>query len=144
MPGFQFGETMQGTYTRDGVERPLSFKLDVKVGSVLRHLLDRTATLEGFIDAEGLADHALLTGTILIDPLLGRRIRYEFGFTGSDGESYRFGGQKNVELDPKRVLDSMTHLDAEITNERGDVVASARVNFDLRTIPAFARSFRLR
>jgi hypothetical protein len=143
MTGFQFQETMSGSYTREGIDHPFSFSLRVRQPSLLRYLRDRTATLEGHVDASGLASHAVLAGTIVIDPILGRRIRYEFGFTGDDGKHYRFAGQKDVELTPSRVLPTMTTLPGEITDERGERWASALVRFDTRDLPSMIISFRL-
>jgi hypothetical protein len=42
--GFGFDETMSGTWTRDGVERPFSFTVNVR-----KH--DRLAEMEGTVDA---------------------------------------------------------------------------------------------
>jgi hypothetical protein len=117
MIGFQFHETMSGSFTRDGEERPIRFTVRAVAPSLVQHLRDRTATLEGHVDADGLATHAVLAGSLLIDPVLGRKIRYEFSFTGDDGRSYRFRGQKDVTL--RDLVGSMTTLPAEIVDETG-------------------------
>ena len=140
MIGFTFHETMSGNCTREGEQRAFSFHVDVRSGSVLQYLTDRTATLSGHVDIEGLANHAVLVGTIVIDPLLGRLIRYEFGFTGDDGRPYRYAGQKDVE--PRHPFDSMTTLPGEITDDKGQLWARALVHFDKRDLPSFLRSFR--
>jgi hypothetical protein len=140
MSGFQFQETMSGSYTREGVERPIAFTARVRAPSLRRHLRDHTATIEGHVDAEGLAHHAVLAGTIIIDLLAGHRIRYEFGFTGDDGKPYRLAGQKDVRL--AELVATMTTLPAEITDEKGTRWASALLKFDKRTLPDFLRSFR--
>jgi len=144
MLGFHFDETMSGTFTpegRDEAPRPLTFTVKVRAASLLRHLRTRSAALEGYVDADGLASHAVLAGTIFIDPLLSRRIRYEFGFTGDDGRAYRFVGQKDVT--PSRPIESMTTLPGEITDEAGQRVATALVHFDPKALPSFLGSFRL-
>jgi hypothetical protein len=140
MSGFQFEETMSGTWSRDGAERPMSFSVRVRQPSLLNYLRERTATLEGHVDAEGLAHHAVLAGTILIDPVLGRRIRYDFGFTGDDGKRYRFAGQKDVEFG--RPVASMTTLPGEITDEAGDPFATALLYFDPKDVVGMVASLR--
>ena len=62
MLGFQFNETLSGTYVHDGDELPIRFDVRVHAASMLRHLRDRRATIEGFVDAQGLADHAVVAG----------------------------------------------------------------------------------
>src|SRR5436305_1387345 len=96
MSGFQFSETMTGNYHRDGRERPFSFQLQIRATNLTQFLRDRTAMCEGVVDADGLAENAACTGTVIIDPVLGRRIRYEFDFTAADGKRYHFAGQKDV------------------------------------------------
>ena len=140
MIGFQFEETMTGTYRRDGSDHRFEFRLRARQPSMLSFLRDRTATIEGHVDAAGLATHAVLAGTLLLDPILGRRIRYDFGFTGDDGESYRFAGQKDV--DPHHPVDTMTTLPGEILDDSGAVYATALVRFDPRSLPSFLGSFR--
>jgi|SRR5579883_854339 len=140
MTGFEFRETMSGTWTRDGIERPFAFTVRVRQPSLLRYLRERSATIEGHVDASGLASHAVVAGTIVIDPLLGRRIRYEFAFTGDDGRGYRFAGQKDVAL--RSFVATMTTLPGEIVDERGGPVGTALVKFDPRDLPSFLGSFR--
>jgi hypothetical protein len=140
MIGFHFHETMQGTYTRDGVERPMKFSLEARAGSWLQHLRDRKARINGTIDAEGLASARTIDGELTIDPVIRRIIRYEFNFTGDDGKAYRFAGQKDVSL--LDLANSMTILPAEIF-DGSTAIAKALVKFDKRDLPAFLMSWRL-
>ena len=140
MVGFQFQEKLTGSFTRAGSEHPLQFQLRVRQPSLLQYLRDRSATIEGHIDAGDLASHAVLAGTIVIDPLLGRRVHYDFAFTGDDGKAYRFVGQKDV--DPRHPLRTMTTLAAEILDDTGGRYASALVRFDTSDLPRFLGSFR--
>jgi hypothetical protein len=140
MPGFHFHETMQGTYTRDGVERPMKFSLEARAGSWLQHLRDRKARINGTIDAEGLASDRAIDGELTIDPVIKRIIRYDFTFTGDDGRPYRFTGQKDVSI--LDLANSMTTLPAEIFD--GDkAIAKALVKFDKKDLPSFLASWRL-
>lgn len=148
MSGLRFEETMAGTYraaTADteaggGEPRAFSFTVRAHVPRLVQHLFDHLANLEGHVDAEGLATRAPLTGTLLINPVLGRTIAYEFSFTGDDGQTYRFAGRKHVT--PLRPVESMTHMEGELTDERGVLVATAQVSFKLRDLPGFLRSMR--
>ena len=141
MPGFHFHETMQGTYTRDGVERPLKFSLEARASSWLQHLRDRKARINGTITADGLASECAIDGELVIDPLVKRIIRYDFSFTGDDGKAYRFAGQKDVSfLD---LANTMTTLPAEIFDGAAQPIATALVRFDKRDLPSFLASWRL-
>lgn len=131
---------MAGSYTRDGVERPLSFSLEARADSWLRHLRDRKARVHGTIVAEGLATHASLDGELVIDPLIRRVIRYEFDFRGDDGKPYRFAGQKDVSL--MDLSNSMTTLPAQIF-DGAQPIASALVKFDKKDLPSFLASWRV-
>ena len=99
--GFKYQETMSGTYhliARPEEERRISFTANAAVDNVVKYLRDMTATLEGTLEMEGFADHVPIEGTLEINPLFGRVLRYQFTFTGNDGKSYRFSGQKDLRL----------------------------------------------
>jgi hypothetical protein len=141
LPGFHFRETMSGTYSRDGVERPMHFAITARAASLLDHLRDRKARLEGEVTMEGFASARPLEGDMTIDPLLGRRIRYEFTFAADDGVRYRFVGQKDVTL--KNPVGSMTTLPGQILTLDGTQVATAALEFDKKDLPRFLSTWRL-
>jgi hypothetical protein len=141
LPGFHFRETMSGTYRRDGVERPMHFTVTARAGSLLSHLRDRKARLEGEVTMDGFASSRPLDGEITIDPLLGKLIRYEFGFQADDGQRYRFIGQKDVTL--KDVVGSMTTLPGQVLALDGKQVATALLTFDKKDLPSFLGTWRL-
>ena len=129
MRGFEFAETMAGTWWRDGQrdrERPLSFTLRARS----RSLRGGVAEVEGTLDAEGLASGAEVSGTLTIRPLRERVIRYDLAFTGDGGERYRLVGQKDLRA--SRPVSRLTTLPAHIVGEDGQPVASCRVRFQLR------------
>jgi hypothetical protein len=131
--GFQFDETMTGTWTRVGSPGDTgSFRvqLRVKAEDALRHLRDHLADLEGTLDMEGFADDVPVRGKIEIAPLVKRIIRYELDFTGNDGKPYRFAGQKNIRFSD--LVTTMTTLDASVTDAGGTEVARATIRFDLK------------
>lgn len=140
MPGFHFHETMAGSYTRDGVERPLRFSLEARAGSMLQHLRDRKARIHGTISAEGLASERALDGELTIDPIIKRIIRYEFSFDGDDGKRYRFAGQKDISIFD--LAGSMTTLPGALL-EGDHAFATALVKFDKRDLPSFLASWRV-
>jgi hypothetical protein len=131
--GFEFEETMTGTYTRTGApseQGAFRFQARVKAEDALRHLRDNLATLEGTLDMEGFADDVPLSGTVEIAPLTRRIIRYEFDFTANDGKPYRFAGQKNIRFSD--FIGTMTNLTAAITDAKGNEVARAQIRFDVK------------
>ena len=141
LPGFHFRETMSGTWRRDGVERPMSFTVTARAGSLWAHLRDRKARLEGEVTMDGFATARPLEGELTIDPILGKLIRYEFSFAADDGVRYRFVGQKDVTLrDP---VGSMTTLPAEVLALDGKQVATAHLTFAKKDLPSFLGTWRL-
>jgi hypothetical protein len=141
LPGFHFRETMSGTYSRDGVERAMHFTVTARAGSLLGHLRDRKARLEGEVTMEGFASAKPLDGEITIDPLIGKLIRYEFGFAADDGQRYRFIGQKDVTL--KDPVGSMTTLPGQVLALDGKQIATAALKFDKKDLPSFLGTWRL-
>ena len=145
MAGFHFKETMSGTYKKEGAphdepERPMHFTIEVRAQSLLRHLRDKRAQLEGQLHMAGFAEHAAITGVLTINPLFGKLIRYEFDFTADDGKPYHFVGQKDVAL--AELVRTMTTLPGEVRDASERVVARAQLLFDKRHLPRFLGSFR--
>jgi hypothetical protein len=140
MAGFQFSESLSGTYQRDGQERKISFQVTARADSIWKFLHDRRAHLDGVIDVAGLAENAHLQGAIVIDPFLGRIIRYEFGFPGADGKSYRFLGEKHI--DPLHPVETSTTLPGTISDTEGNFSASALLHFHTQDLIPFLASFR--
>jgi hypothetical protein len=142
LDGFRFNETMSGTWTRPGATdaKAISFTVTVRARSWLQHLRDHDAELEGTLQMDGFAQNVTIRGTLHINPLLGRVIRYHFEFTADDGQRYQFRGQKDMSLtDP---VGSLTILPASIEDARGQKVADCQMKFDTRHLPSFLASFR--
>lgn len=142
LDGFHFTETMSGTWTRPGSTdaRPIAFTVTARARSWLKHLRDHQATLEGTLEMDGFARGAPVTGTLYINPLLERVIRYELRFTADDGKPYTLRGQKDVRLTD--MVGTMTDLPMSLTDGAGQTVASAQLKFDLKDLPGFLGSFR--
>jgi hypothetical protein len=134
MPGFQFRETMSGSFHLSSApsrERAMSFTIGAYVPSMMRFLRDRTAQIQGEVDLEGFARHRPLRGTLLLDPILGRRLVYDFRFPDEEGRSCHFFGQKTIDL--LRLHTTMTTLPGEIRDANEQVIGEARVRFDTRS-----------
>jgi hypothetical protein len=144
MAGFEFKETMSGTWRppSGGPDRAIEFTITARAGHLLRHLFDRKAELDGRLRMDGFAADVPISGELVLDPVLGKKIRYEFDFVADDGKRYRFAGQKDVAfLD---VVRTMTTLPGEILAGDGSVVARADLKFDTHDLPRFLASFRPR
>ena len=143
MIGFQFSETMQGTWRKNGTsdDKPIVFSVTARAASLWNHLFDKRTKLDGTINAEGLATNAAVTGELTLDPLGKRIIRYDLEFVADDKRNYRLRGQKDV-----RFLDlqhSMTTLPATIYDDRETPIGSSMLTFDKRDLPSFLASWRL-
>jgi hypothetical protein len=145
MAGFGFAETMAGTWTRtDGGRGGGRFEFSVTAASGPLREFGRTrqARITGTVVADGLAAGGAVQGTMELRPWLGRIIRYQFEFTGDDGQRYAFSGQKDIRwLHPVR---TWTELPGQVTDAGGRVIGNALTRFDLkRQSASFVRSFRL-
>lgn len=143
--GFEFHETMSGTYhtlERPADELPMSITVRAEVHGLRRFLLDPTAELTGEIDAQGLADHRALRGTLEINPVLRRRLVYDFRFEDNDGVEHRFHGEKEIEA--LRLVSTMTTLPGTIFRDDKEI-GRAVLRFHLREdLVKLLRSFRPR
>jgi hypothetical protein len=131
--GFEFQEVMSGTYTRTGhpdETGAIRFQARARAKDTLRHLRDGLVALDGTLDMERFADEVPIQGTIEIRPVLGKIIRYDFTFTGNDGNPYRFSGQKDIRW--TEIKRSMTTLGGVITAANGDEIARATLHFDTK------------
>ena len=131
--GFEFQEVMSGTYTRTGHPSQtgeLRISARAHAGDALRHLRDGMATLEGTLDMEKIADDVPLVGTIEIKPLTKKIIRYDFSFTGNDGQPYRFTGQKDIRFTD--FVTTMTTLKGTVVDGSGQEIATATLRFDVK------------
>lgn len=143
--GFRFEERMAGHYTLVGgtaEERAIEFTLTARAPSLPQFLRKPLAEVQGEANLEGFADHKAARGTMLLDLVAGRRIGYDFEFRGNDGQTYRFKGQKDVEL--ASLKSSMSRLPAGLFDAAGARVGEALVHFHYSTdLMRFLRSWRL-
>ena len=145
IPGFFFHETMRGSYhllDAPTVERAISFTVKVSAKDVRRFVKDKTWTIRGDVEVEGIAARQPIEGTIGFRLLDERRMPYRFTFTADDGKSYELRGQKEwTALAP---VESMTVLPASLYDAAGKEVGRATLRFDARNeLGKFLKSFRL-
>ena len=88
------------------------------------------AKLEGTLDMERVASEVPITGSIEIRPVGKKIIRYDFSFTGDDGQPYRFSGQKDIRFSD--LVRTITTLNGAITDGSGAEVATATLHFDVK------------
>lgn len=145
MIGLTFRETMSGGYhltLSPGVERPMSFTIQVSISSIRSLLRSPVFTIEGSVFAEGLAEHRPLRGTLTIDPVRAKLLVYIFELEADDGSLLVFQGRKT--LSEGDVLHAMTVLPGGIFDGAGREVGRALLRFDLRSdLLKFLGSFRL-
>lgn len=138
-----FGEVMAGPARLATGERvPLRLDLAVTSPGVLTLWGDTTAELTGRVTLPGLVDDPAATGTLEIAPLRRRRLRYRLTMRALDGRVLRLDGWKSIRL--LRPVHTMTTLPATLYDADDTVLGEAVLRFDLRTLPRFLASFRLR
>jgi hypothetical protein len=145
-PGFQFKETMRGSYhllADPADERAIEFTIVSKAKDLRRFARDKTCAIEGDVQVEKLASKRPLSGTLGLLLLDERRLPYRFTFTGDDDKTYELRGQKD--WTPMAPIDSMTTLPASIYDELGEEIGRATLRFDLRhDLAKFLRSWKLK
>jgi hypothetical protein len=141
--GFEFCETLRGTYHRlsdPAEEFPVTLTARAAVPDVARLALDPRLDLSGEIDAQGFADRKPLDGTVHLRPLLGRKLTYEIRFPNNEDVLCRFRGEQDIDV--KRLLSTLAILPGSILIDDREV---ARVILRLsprHALRSFARSFK--
>lgn len=145
MIALEFRETMAGSYhlaSAPDEERPMSFTIRARSRGLGGFLRRPVTEIEGEVDAEGLADHRYLRGTLELDFLRTGTLVYDFQFTANSGRRCAFAGKKT--LRPSDLLESMTVLPGRLVADGGEEIGQALLRFDLRSdLLRFLRSFRL-
>jgi hypothetical protein len=146
---FEFRETMAGSYhllSSPHDELPLSFTIRARSRRLSAFVRRPVVDIEGEVDAQGLADHRMLRGTLGMDLLRTGRLSYAFRFTSNEGAELAFEGEKIVRLGD--FVASMTVLPGSILETRSEgeprTIARALLRFDLRQrLLPFLRSWQL-
>lgn len=130
---FTFEETLAGSLRVCGGGRDAPIALVIRgcaprLGALLR---SPVLSIEGELDAEGLARRRPLHGSIDLRSPRARGVTYAFTFTGDDAQLYAFEGKRT--LTPGGSLASLTLLAGELRGEGGAVLGRALLRFDPRT-----------
>jgi hypothetical protein len=150
MAGFRVDEIMVGTHRFTGQEQelPLHFSLTWGHDSLREYCNPFSpeflrAEARGVITVGGLAHKADCAGTLSLLYFTERKVRYELEFTGGQGRTYRYVGEK-VNIRPWNLHKSHVTCYGTITESgTGKEISRSIVYFPLRELPAFIRSVRL-
>ncbi len=145
-PRVSFGEWLTGsfwTFDAPTDERAVDLTLELGPIEFASAMGRKDWPLTGIVDAERLATHRALEGTLSPRLLDERRVPYRIGFEGDDGRRYELSGEKEwTSLMP---LDSVTLLRASLYDDGGEELGRATLRFDLRADWArWLKSFRIR
>jgi len=131
--GFELTETLAGTWRRtddrSGGDRRFALTATWSVDRARALPRAPVARLHGTLFAEDLADGVPLSGTVEFSLWWYRRLVYDFAFSGRDGATFRFHGQRR--FDPLRPLASLCVLSGRIIAPDGREVGTVTARFDL-------------
>ncbi len=142
MIGLSFQERMAGSLQPgDGAaSSPFEFTVRARTPYAWYMATGGPLHLEGHVELTG-STRRPCRGTLDLDPWRGRKLVYELYWRDNDDRPTRFYGDKDLRgLDP---IGSMTTLRGKVYR-RGEMLGSATLRFDLRSLPAFLLSFRPR
>lgn len=143
MTGLRFEETMSGSLlpADGGAEHPFSFTVEARARK-LRHLaLGGPLDLSGHVTLGGSVSRAPVAGSLLVDPIFGRRLVYELYWRDAEDRPNRFYGRKDLRA--LALVRTMTLLRGKVYRQ-GQLVGDATLTFDLRDLAAFLLSMRPR
>lgn len=141
--GFAFNETLAGHWMdSQGVAHEMKLDLDVQFPQVRQLATKINGTIDGTIWMRGLAAYVPVVGTIGLSWLSSRKkLVYEFAFEGDEDITYRFYGEKSVNL--RHPIESMEVLTGKVYNPRGECVGEVELGYKLsRQIVPFLVSLR--
>ncbi len=135
-----FFETMQGHVTdRWGKSHAIDFCVKAEANRTRQFLRTGKTRLTGTITAAPWADETPVSGSLTLDPVVGRQLTYDMSFTDEDDQVWTFFGQKTIRL--RSLVDSMTRMPVRLERD-GDIVARGEMRFDLNELGAFGASWR--
>lgn len=143
--GFTFAETMAGTWWTQpgrGGTHPFRFTVTVRSANARQFLRTGALSLEGLVDADGLATRQPCTGSLTIKWGWQPELHYDVHFTGDDGKAYRFVGNKQVSF--WRFPSTISYLPGRLDDQSGQAFGRAITYFDLQhDLMPFLGSFSL-
>lgn len=137
--GLSFFETMSGELIDDaGTAGQVAIDIRCDAARARRFLANGKARVTGTIRALPWTDVAACEGTVIVRPLLGRRIEYDLDFTDSQGDACRLWGRKDISA--RHVYTSMTTMNARLERS-GKTLATGVMEFHSDDMLAFAKSW---
>ncbi len=152
--GFEMEEIMSGEQTwlenKEGREgkTPMEFKVTWGTDSLLQWANPFQSDfmcndLQGTVSIGGFCENARCFGRLELKYFSEQKITYFFEFEGDDGQDYEFRGEKR-EIYPWNLPWSHTCCFGELRKVGEDkVLATSITHFELNTLPAFIKSFKL-
>lgn len=138
---FWFEENMYGHYRElkpTGKSGTFDFSCHAEA-ELLAFLKERSTRLTGRVTMEGVVEDVPIEGSLMIDPLFGKELVYDFTFTKGKSR-FRFLGRKSVRFtDP---VTSMTTLTGKLERD-GVTMGDVDSRFNLLELPGFLWSFGL-
>lgn len=131
--GFGFREVLEGQWSdiETGEQRPARIVLYAEFPNVARLARDLEGNIDGRVEIKGLADSAMLRGTIRIRLLSEDGVHYEMGFDADDGRPHRIELVRRVR--PLRLIESLVNVSGRISGPDGEPVGEVGLEFRPRT-----------
>ena len=139
--GISFFESMSGELVdTNGNEHHVAIDIRCDASRATRFLATGNARVTGTIRALPWTDGAACEGTVVVRPLLSRKMEYDMTFRDADGAPCRLWGRKNITV--RGLYQSMTTLNAHL-ERAGQVIASGPMKFHGDDLLAFAKSWSI-
>lgn len=128
--GFGFREVFEGHWRdADGREQGRALlQINTEVPNVARLARRLEGNIDGVLTLEGLAERAVVRGTICMRLLSPDGIAYEMGFEDVEGRPHRLALRRKLEL--KRPVASLERLDGRISDRFGEAAGRVELSFD--------------
>jgi len=125
--GLRYREMFSGSGDFNSNDAGTSLEMNITFATLKQLFMGRRANIEGRISIDGVADDCNLLGTLEIQATLWKVV-YQFGFDGSDGESYRFSGEKKISV--LHPFADFARMEGRIVGGRGEEVATITLEMD--------------
>ncbi len=143
--GLETRHELRGTYhllSAPGEERPLSLALRLAAPEPHRLPLCRRLSVDGEIQAAGLATRQPVTGTLELGELLDARLIYDLNFEADDRRPRRMHGE--LELEVRRLLGSAGRVSGSVYEDDTEVARVLLYAEPLKTLGKMLLELRLR
>lgn len=139
--GISFFESMSGELVDDdGHAHHVAIDIRCDASRATRFLASGNARVTGTIRALPWTDGAACSGTVVVRPILGRKIEYDMTFNDADGLPCRLWGKKDIRV--RGLYRSMTRMNARLERD-GKTVATGTMDFHGDDLLSFAQSWSI-